>query len=244
MSMFHFQSVIVVYMYDKHCDKGQWSGSLHFIEILVWDGKNFCSSFTCSLYSEYEIICLWTNLYCSPALVRGHQIFQNLMITTCKEKSFCKTLFQLEMGLKKYKNKAEMERMQEDYPTSAKIHRRCWVVFLRSSSLPCFCTFSRPFLNWNEILQKLFSLVSVLFWGFQITLQIEDERIYCAGDEHIENERSNFRYTHTATCSYQRLSNTTYLEMITTHRYSPPKITLSYSPPSTLHPQVTYAKAF
>ena len=53
----------------------------------------------------------------------------------------------------------------------------------------------------------------------------------------FENARSNFSHTHTA--SYQRLSNGTYLEMIATHWYSPPKrtvaITLLYSPLSTLH---------
>ena len=55
-------------------------------------------------------------------------------------------------------------------------------------------------------------------------------------------------HPHTHTASYQRLSNKTYLKVIATHRYTPSKmevaITLSYSPPSTLYPQVIYAIAF
>ena len=53
---------------------------------------------------------------------------------------------------------------------------------------------------------------------------------FSAGDEHIENMRSNF--SHTDTASYQQLPNKPYVEMIATHRCSPPKtgsFTLTYS---------------
>ena len=40
--------------------------------------------------------------------------------------------FKLGMELKKVQKQGRDERTQEDYPTSAKIHTRCRVVFLRS----------------------------------------------------------------------------------------------------------------
>ena len=49
-----------------------------------------------------------------------------------REKSFCKTWFQVGMELKKVQKQGRDERTQEDYPTSAQIHTRCRVVFLRS----------------------------------------------------------------------------------------------------------------
>ena len=66
------------------------------------------------------------------------------------------------------------------------------------------------------------------------TLLAEDEH-FSAGDQRVENARSNFMQPHTHTASYQRLPNRSYVEMIATHKYSPPKtdgITLAYSPPS------------
>ena len=42
-----------------------------------------------------------------------------------------------------------------------------------------------------------------------------------AGDERVENTRSNFSHTHTA--SYQRLPNQPWVKVIATHKYSPPK---------------------
>ena len=44
---------------------------------------------------------------------------ENLILHT-KEKSFCKTSFHLGMGLKKGQKQGRDERMQKDYPTSAK----------------------------------------------------------------------------------------------------------------------------
>ena len=65
------------------------------------------------------------------------------------------------MGLKKIQKQGRNERMQEDYLTSTKIHCRCRVVFLHSSSLPCFCTFSGPSLD-----NKNFSKNFFLIWDF------------------------------------------------------------------------------
>ena len=66
------------------------------------------------------------------------------------------------MERKKVQKQGRDERTQEDYPTSAKIHSKCRVVFLHSSFLPCFYTFSGPFLLETKF-YKNFSLVSVLF---------------------------------------------------------------------------------
>ena len=43
---------------------------------------------------------------------------------------------------------------------------------------------------------------------------------FSPGDDCINNAPSNFSHTHTA--SYQRLPNRPYVEMIATHKYSPP----------------------
>ena len=43
-----------------------------------------------------------------------------------------KTSFQLMMDLKKVQKQGRDERMQEDYPTSAKTRSKCSVVFLSS----------------------------------------------------------------------------------------------------------------
>ena len=72
------------------------------------------------------------------------------------------------------------------------------------------------------------------------------EECFSAGNETVENVQSNFTYTYTA--NYQRLSNRTYLQTIATYRYSvrilAVAMTLSYSPPSMLHPEVIYSIAF
>ena len=44
---------------------------------------------------------------------------------------------------------------------------------------------------------------------------------FSAGDECVENAHSNF--SHTQTASYQQLPNRPWVEMIATHKYSPPK---------------------
>ena len=67
------------------------------------------------------------------------------------------------------------------------------------------------------------------------------DKHFNGGGECVEKTRSNFSHTYAA--SYQQLPNRTYVGMIATHRYSPPKtggITLSYSPLSMLYPQGIY----
>ena len=93
-------------------------------------------------------------------------------------------------------------------------------------------------------------IVSVLFRGFLNHLQIEDESVYCAGDEHCWSggqtcfalvmnallvlemnalkTRVQTSAPHTQLRIYQQLSNRTYLEMIAIYRYSPPTTGCSY----------------
>ena len=74
-------------------------------------------------------------------------------------------------------------------------------------------------------------------------LCVSDER-YIAGDERVENARSNFNPIQLHTRSYQRLSNRTSLE-IATHRYSPSKmcgshaleLTREYATPTSFYTQ-------
>ena len=46
-----------------------------------------------------------------------------------------------------------------------------------------------------------------------------ETNVFCVGDEHAENERSNFSQTHTA--CHQQLTSRPYVKMIATHGYSP-----------------------
>ena len=154
------------------------------------------------------------------------------------------------------------EGMQEDYPTSAKsVHSKCRVVFLHSfiSALFLYLFQVHPYFIWS--FAKLFSMVSVLFWGVSKPTSKQnyfEDSLCCSPSNRISPYRrihlslatrlySQFSHIHTA--SYQQLPNRTYVEMMATHRYSrsPPKmggIMLSYSPPNTLshcrHPQSSY----
>ena len=74
-----------------------------------------------------------------------------------RRKSFCETSFQAGMDLKEVQKEGKDERTQEDYPTSAKIHSRCRVVFLRSFIFALFLSFFRSIPTLNEVLQKLFA---------------------------------------------------------------------------------------
>ena len=58
-----------------------------------------------------------------------------------REKSFSETSFELRIELKKGQKQGRDETMQEDYRTSAKIHIRCQVVFLRSFISTLFLSF-------------------------------------------------------------------------------------------------------
>ena len=64
-----------------------------------------------------------------------------------RENSFCTTLFQLGMDLKKGEKQGRDERMQEDYPTSAEIHSRCRVVLHSFISSLFLSVFSGPSLT-------------------------------------------------------------------------------------------------
>ena len=81
------------------------------------------------------------------------------------KKSFCKTSFQVGMELKKVQKQGRDERTQEDYPTSAKIHTRCRVVFLRSFISALFLYFFRLHPYLKSSFTETFPLVSVLFLG-------------------------------------------------------------------------------
>ena len=138
------------------------------------------------------------------------------------------------------------------------------VVFLRSiSSLPCFCPFIRSMLNRKEVLYKLFPYHLFFSDGFLTNFQIEDECVYCVGDEHfwrsgrmrlalVKRTRSKrvFKlkpsrpHTQLATNYFQTELRSRLLLTGTKLRKLAVAITLSYSPPSTLHPQVIYAIAF
>ena len=59
---------------------------------------------------------------------------------------------------------------------------RCWVF----SSLPCFCPFYRSILTWNEVFfQKLFPLVSVLFWGISKSTSKQKTKSFLASNEAV-----------------------------------------------------------
>ena len=86
--------------------------------------------------------------------------------TDTREKSFCKTSFQLRLDGKKWPKQGKNERTQEDYCTSAVYFFRCHVVFLHKRYMyfifALFLCFMRSVLNWKKVLQKLFSLYSAI----------------------------------------------------------------------------------
>ena len=90
-------------------------------------------------------------------------------------KGFCKTSFQVGMDLKNGQKQGMDERMQEYYPTCAKIHSRCRVAFWRFSFHALFVYFFRSIPTWNKVLQKPFSLLSVLMcalcWRWTLLVQ-------------------------------------------------------------------------
>ena len=143
------------------------------------------------------------------------------------------------MDLKRGQKQGRDERTQENYLTYAKIHSRWRVVFWRSFICLAFCPFFRPILNRNEVLQKVSSLVFVLFRGFfkppskqktntfivletitftwRTNVLCASDKRFSAGNEHVQTSAS--LHTHSYTCSYQWLSNWTSLKTAT-HRYS------------------------
>ena len=63
--------------------------------------------------------------------------------TETREKSFCKTWFEVGMEPEKVQKQGRDERTQEDYPTSGVYFCRCRVVFLRSFISALFLYFFR-----------------------------------------------------------------------------------------------------
>ena len=171
---------------------------------------------------EHYIGCRWLSFVLFVALLLHCFCIKrfSLPVWTCfytREKNFCKTWFQVGMELKKVPKQGRDERTQEDYPASAKIHTRCSVVFLRSFISAFFYTFFSSIPTWNQVLQKLFSLVPVLFRGFlnQLLITCRRQTHYRAGDEPVLRRRRTrwkrafklkpHTHTHIHTASYQRL---------------------------------------
>ena len=94
----------------------------------------------------------WCGIFCTPYLKLGG-------------KSFCKTWFEVGMELKKVQKQGRDESTQEDYPTTAKIHIRSRVTFLRSFISALFLYFFNSIPTWNQVLQKLFSPSFCSFFG-------------------------------------------------------------------------------
>ena len=108
------------------------------------------------------------------------------------------------MELKKVQKQGRDERTQEYYPTSAKIHSRCRVVFLRSFISALFLYFFQLHPYLISSFTETFSLVSVLFSGFLNQFLIRKKRVieletnpFHTEDERVENARSNLSHTHT-----------------------------------------------
>ena len=81
---------------------------------------------------------------CKVVFLRS--LISALFLYLLRKKVSVKLDFKLGMELKKVQKQGRDERTQEDYPTSAKIHTRCRVVFLRSfiSALFLYCFSSIP----------------------------------------------------------------------------------------------------
>ena len=95
--------------------------------------KKFCIS--CLIYKKWSV-------FSHATLILG-------------KKSFCKTYFKLGKELKKVQKQGRDERTQEDYPTSAKIHTRCRVVFLRSFISALFLYFFQLYFKLGKELKKV-----------------------------------------------------------------------------------------
>ena len=107
-------------------------------------------------------------------------------------------------------------------------------------SFPSFCYFLRGFVNqlpnrrWTHLLCWRQTLLAM-----ETNALCTGDKHFSARDERVVNVHSNFSNTHAA--GYQWLPNRPYVQIIATHKYSPPKTNgfmLSYSHLSTLHPQV------
>ena len=132
--------------------------------------------------------------------------------------------------------------MQEHYLTSAIIHCRCRVVFLRSFISALFLYFFRfiPTLYLKRSFAETFSLVYVLFWGFQtywyfqIHVQLMSRKSLLLTSKYETTLQTNTFIT----------SDKIVFKLRTHMHKNTGSITLPYSPPSMLshcrHPQVIY----
>ena len=107
----------------------------------------------------------------------GFAVGQNSLYIYTREKKFLWNFISSRDGAEKSTEQGRDERTQEDNPTSAKIHSRCRVVFLRSFISALFLYFFSSIPTWNQVSQKLFSLVSVFFQGFLNQPLIRNERV-------------------------------------------------------------------
>ena len=169
------------------------------------------------------------------------------------------------MELKKGQKQGRDERMQEEYLTSAKIHCRCThcrVVFLCSFASALFLSFFQvqPEQKWS--FTETFSLVSVLFRGFlnhfpsrrrtlllcwRWTLFAWERTRYALVTNSLKTSIQNSAPPHTHTATYAATCTSDFqtelvsrLLLTGTHLRKQAVatcITLSYSPPSMLHPQ-------
>ena len=181
-----------------------------------------------------------------------------------QKKSFSKTSFQLRMALKKGQKQGRDGRSQDHYPKPAKIHRRCRVVFCILSSLPCFCCLSGPSLTEIKLKRNFFPQFLFSFGYFLNQLSNRRQMWLCSANEHLQHRRRmllalvmntlvlevNALKTcvqtsappaiQPATSNFQtKLISRSLLLTGTPLQKWVVTITFSYSPQSTLHPQVT-----
>ena len=146
-----------------------------------------------------------------------------------------------------------MKERKEDYPTSAKIHTRCRVVFLRSFISALFLYFfSAPSLLEIKFYRNFFpSFCS--FFGFLKQLLIRRRTRYRAGDEPVSRwRRTRWKrafelkpHTHTQLATSDFHTDLRPRWLLLSHTCSPPKtggITLSYSPPSIRYIHKSYIR--
>ena len=91
---------------------------------------------------------------------------------------------------KKDRNKAEMKGRKKTTGHLQKYEANVRQSSCVLSSLPCFCPFFSP-ISEVKFQRNFFPWFSFFFKGFQTTFQIDDQRIYCAADEHFGVRRKN-----------------------------------------------------
>ena len=136
------------------------------------------------------------------------------------------------MDLKKYASKAEMKERKKTTLHVLCVFGKCRRVSYIISAHNCFCTFSSPSLLEMKF-SRTFRLVSFLSCGgskstsklnsFQnnfllLTSECSVTQQTNVFITNVMRLRTNFRCTHAYIASYQQVPNTTYVEVIVTHR--------------------------